>query len=206
MPPSRQTHPKTGLLHGNKPSFCVAAGVCYRLWDPSDTLDPTTPPEITDADLAPLALELVNWGDPSGDSLPWLDPPDPERLLTARQLLTELGAVDDKGAVTEGGRRMGGLGVHPRFAHLVMKAHDMGCGELGCVVASLLSERDVIRGAGPGAGAGAGAGLSADISLRLSALAGEGGWVRVIEHLSVGMHLGVRQARVCLGHVACVDA
>ncbi|KIY98238.1 ATP-dependent helicase HrpB [Monoraphidium neglectum] len=147
-------------------------GVCYRLWDPSDDLDESTAPEIADADLAPLALELAAWGDPAGDSLPWLEAPDPGRMEVARQLLRDLGAVDEKGAVTEGGRRMAALGLHPRFAHLVLRSRDLGCEELGCIVASLLSERDILRGSGTGGGGGGP--QSADIALRLSALAGDG--------------------------------
>jgi len=70
-------------------------------------------------------------GDPSGTSLPWLEAPDPDRLAAARQLLFDLGAVDDKGSVTPQGKQMGVLGVHPRFAHLVLRGREMGCGELG---------------------------------------------------------------------------
>ncbi|GBF89428.1 ATP-dependent helicase [Raphidocelis subcapitata] len=142
-------------------------GVCYRLWDASDALEPSTTPEICDADLAPLALSLAAWGAPDGSGLPWLDPPDPDRLEVARALISDLGAVDDRGAVTAAGRAMARMGVHPRFAHLVLRAREMGCAELGCVVASLLSERDILRGSGGGP-------PSADIALRLSALAGEG--------------------------------
>jgi ATP-dependent helicase HrpB len=142
-------------------------GVCYRLWDAGDPLDESTAPEIEDADLAPLALELAAWGAPDGGPLPWLDPPDPSRLETARGLLRDLGAVDARGGVTPTGRAMAGLGVHPRFAHLVLRAREMGCGELGCVVASLLGERDVLRGGGAGP-------TPADIGLRLDALAGAG--------------------------------
>jgi ATP-dependent helicase HrpB len=141
--------------------------VCYRLWDASDALEPATAPEIADADLAPLALSLAVWGAPDGSGLPWLDPPDPDRLGTARALISDLGAVDARGAATPAGRAMAGMGVHPRFAHLVLRAREMGCPELGCVVASLLSERDLLRGSGGGS-------PSADIALRLSALAGEG--------------------------------
>jgi hypothetical protein len=149
-------------------------GVCYRLWDNSEPLDESTAAEIEDADLAPLALQLAAWGAPDGASLPWLDPPDPTRLKTAGELLRDLGGVyaAPRGwAVTPAGRAMAGLGVHPRFAHLVLKAREMGCRELGCVVASLLGERDILRGGGrDGGGPG-----SADIGLRLEALAGAGG-------------------------------
>ena len=147
----------------------TAPGVCYRLWDAGDDLEESTPPEIWDADLAPLALELAAWGCPGGEGLPWLDAPDPERLEAARALLADLGAVEAgrSGAVTPAGRAMARLGVHPRFAHLVLRARDLGCAELGCVLASLLSERDVLRGGTGGAGA--------DINARLDALAGRDG-------------------------------
>jgi hypothetical protein len=71
-------------------------------------LEDSTPPEILDADLAPLALELALWGCPDGADLPWLDEPDAERLAGAVELLLELGAVDERGAVTaEGGLAAG---------------------------------------------------------------------------------------------------
>eukprot|EP00877_Chromochloris_zofingiensis_P012032 jgi/Chrzof1/7082/Cz02g10060.t1 len=79
-------------------------GVCYRLWDADDDLEESTPPEILDADLAPLALQLAAWGSPDGASLAFLDPPDPDRLATARDLLLDLGAVDRHDKVTDEGQ------------------------------------------------------------------------------------------------------
>lgn len=62
------------------------------------------------------------------------------------------------------------LGVHPRFAHMALRSAALGAPELGCLLASLLSERDVLRSGS--------AVQSADIALRLDALAGEGGWAQ----------------------------
>lgn len=125
----------------------VAPGVCYRLWPEhaQAALVPHGTPEILDADLAPLALELAAWGvaDPAG--LAWLDPPPPGAYAQARELLSELGALDAHGAITPHGRRMAGLPLHPRLAHMVLRAMDLGCGGLGCDLAALLSERDVFR-------------------------------------------------------------
>lgn len=59
-----------------------------------------TPPEMVSADLAPLALQLASWGCPEGQGLAWLDAPDPAMLGRARELLLELCAVDEKGALT----------------------------------------------------------------------------------------------------------
>jgi ATP-dependent helicase HrpB len=135
------------------------------------------PPEIISADLAPLALQLASWGSPDGEGLAWLDPPEPQALADARQLLLELAAVDEKGGLTATGRRMAALPAHPRFAHMVLRAQQLGVAELGCLLAALLSERDVFRGSSSsgsrGAG-GAGKDPGADLTTRLKVLAGEG--------------------------------
>ena len=51
----------------------LGPGVCYRLWDEAETraLAPFARPEILEADLAPLALTLAEWGvaDPHGPRL-----------------------------------------------------------------------------------------------------------------------------------------
>ncbi|TAJ84115.1 ATP-dependent helicase HrpB [Reyranella sp.] len=122
-------------------------GVCYRLW-PEETqrgLLPFTPPEILDADLAPLALELAAWGANDAASLPWLTPPPASSLATARALLTDLAAIDDNGAITPHGRAMVRLGQHPRLAHLVLKGREMGQGRVAALLAAILSERDFLR-------------------------------------------------------------
>src|SRR5262249_56190505 len=82
-------------------------GVCYRLWteEAQRGLLPFTPPEILDADLAPLALELALWGAREGD-LPWLTPPPAAALATARILLADLGAIDPACAITSHGPAM----------------------------------------------------------------------------------------------------
>lgn len=122
-------------------------GVCYRLW-PEETqrgLLPFTPPEILDADLAPLALELAAWGTTDAASLPWLTPPPAASLATARALLVDLAAIDDSGAVTPHGRAMVRLGQHPRLAHLVLKGRELGQGRVAALLAAILSERDFLR-------------------------------------------------------------
>lgn len=122
-------------------------GVCYRLW-PEETqrgLLPFTPPEILDADLAPLALELAAWGANDATSLPWLTPPPAASLATARALLVDLAAIDDSGAVTPHGRAMVRLGQHPRLAHLVIKGRELGQGRVAALLAAILSERDFLR-------------------------------------------------------------
>ncbi|PGH54660.1 ATP-dependent helicase HrpB [Azospirillum palustre] len=168
-------------------------GVCYRLWPEAThkALAPFTTPEIADADLAPLALELAVWGvsDPAG--LSWLDQPPAAAMAQARELLTGLGGLDKSGAITPHGRRMAGFGVHPRLAHMMLAGKAMGQGALACLVAALLGERDIVRSQ-PGF-------RDADLRLRVDLLRGEErGGQGAARGLSVdrgGAQQAVKQAR-----------
>jgi ATP-dependent helicase HrpB len=144
----------------------VEPGVCYRAWSESATraLAPFTAPEITEADLIPLALEIASWGVRDAARLKWLDPPPPALLSSARALLERLGAIDRSGRITAHGREMAQLPVHPRLAHMLLRARSLGSVGLAAELAALLGERDVLRG---GSGAS-----DADIRDRLEALRG----------------------------------
>jgi len=128
----------------------VAAGVCYRLWAEHEQhhLVAHSSPEILEADLAPLALELAAFGVDDPAMLRWLDEPPSAAYAQARELLVELGALESTtgGRVTTRGRRMAGLPLHPRLAHMVVEAETLGALPLACDLAALLSERDPIRG------------------------------------------------------------
>lgn len=121
-------------------------GICYRLWteEAQRGLAPFTPPEVLDADLAPLALELAVWGADDA-TLPWLTPPPAASLAMARNLLADLGALDDSGRITAHGKAMAKLGQHPRLAHLVLKGRVLGQGRIAALLAAILGERDFLR-------------------------------------------------------------
>ncbi len=144
----------------------LSAGHCYRLWSEGThaSLAPQTAPEILHADLAPLALELCCWGAGDATRLRWLDPPPAAHLAQARDLLRRLEAVDDAARITPHGRALAMAGAHPRLAHMLVKARELGAARLACDLAALLSERDMLRAA-PGA-------RDADLRLRVSALRG----------------------------------
>jgi len=125
----------------------TAPGVCYRLWSESAhaALAAQSTPEMLEADLAPLALELACWGTQDPASLSWIDPPPAATLTQARELLQRLEALDERGQATPLGRRMASLGTHPRLAHMIERGAALGLGELACDLAGLLSERDPLR-------------------------------------------------------------
>lgn len=122
----------------------LGPGICHRLWsqDTHTTLAPHNRPEILDTDLAGLALELAQWGVASPDGLGWLDSPPAGAFEQARALLTDLGALDPGGRITDHGRNMAELPLHPRLAHMLLCARAEGKGHAACLVAALLSERD----------------------------------------------------------------
>jgi ATP-dependent helicase HrpB len=125
----------------------VAPGICYRLWSEGAqaSLAPATPPEILEADLAPLALELARWGTDDATRLQWLDAPPAATLQQARELLQRLDALNAQGRMTAVGRDMARLPVHPRLAHMLLAARGLDAVELAAQLAALLSERDVLR-------------------------------------------------------------
>ncbi|MEP6548026.1 MAG: ATP-dependent helicase HrpB [Gammaproteobacteria bacterium] len=145
----------------------LSAGHCYRLWSEGThaSLVPQTAPEILHADLAPLALELSCWGAVDAASLSWLDPPPAAPLAQARDLLVRLEAIDCAARITPHGRKLAKLGLHPRLAHMLVKADEFGAPRLACDLAAILSERDILR-----AEVGA---RDADVRLRVAVLRGE---------------------------------
>lgn len=138
----------------------TAPGLCYRLWHEAEerALPAFDRPEILDADLTPLALELAAWGADDSGQLAWLDPPPAGTMAQARELLQRLGALDKDGRISQHGRRMIRLGAHPRLAHMLLSAQDEDR-RLACDLAALLSERDLLRNR-----------RDADLRLRLDAL------------------------------------
>jgi ATP-dependent helicase HrpB len=123
-------------------------GVCYHLWSETTQqgLVPYNNPEIIEADLAPLALELAQWGVADAATLRWLDAPPAAALTQAQQLLQQLGALDGQRRITADGVAMARLPLHPRLAHMLVRADSMGEGALACDIAALLSGRDILRG------------------------------------------------------------
>jgi ATP-dependent helicase HrpB len=127
----------------------LGPGRCLRLWSPAEQQRRPAHdrPELLECDPLPLALQLAAWGDPLGQDLSWLDPPPAASLQEAHAGLVRLGALPSSGPgiLTEAGRAMARLGLHPRLARMLLSGRSGGQAQLACELAVLLSERDPLR-------------------------------------------------------------
>jgi len=125
----------------------LSAGVCYRMWTATQHshLLKHASPEILHSDLSSLVLELANWGVTKIDDMQWMDMPPISATEQAKALLQQLGAIDDRSKINVHGRDMLKLGTHPRLAHMMLEALKLGQAYHACLLASLLTERDVFQ-------------------------------------------------------------
>lgn len=138
----------------------LGPGVCYRMWTKAthNRLNEHRTPEIEEADLASLALEMAQWGVEDIANLVWLTPPPKGHVEQANELLHQIDALED-GKITEHGKAIHKLPCHPRLAHMLILAQDEDLTALACDIAAILEERDPLaRDAG------------IDINLRIEAL------------------------------------
>lgn len=145
-------------------------GVAIRLWSEATqrSLRPQDAPEILVADLTDFALVTAAWQDVMGtapDMLPLLDAPPAGVLAGGRELLRELGALNEAGQITALGKRMVGLGTHPRLAAMLCAAKTIPERVTAACLAALLEERDPLR---PRPNMPSGASAGADIRTRLA--------------------------------------
>lgn len=118
-------------------------GVCWRLWSEGETraLPAFDRPEIMDADLAGLALDLAAWGVSDPAALTWLDPPPKPAWSEAIALLKRLRALDEEGRLTAHGAAIAKLPLPPRLAHMVNAAAQQGEALLAARISVLLTEQ-----------------------------------------------------------------
>ena len=118
-------------------------GVCYRLWDEPETrsLPAFARPEILEADLSRLALDLARWGARDADGLCFMDPPPAVAYAEARTLLQRIQALDGQGDLTAHGKALAEMPLPPRIAHMVVRAAASGQARRGAEIAALLTEQ-----------------------------------------------------------------
>ncbi|MDP1730687.1 MAG: ATP-dependent helicase HrpB [Devosia sp.] len=118
-------------------------GICFRLWNEGQNaaLEPFDRPEILESDLCGLVLDLASWGVSDPGQLAFLDPPPKPAWAEAAALLKSLDALDDDGRVTEEGRALARLPLHPRLAHMIHRAAAEGDAMTAAELAVLITER-----------------------------------------------------------------
>ncbi len=121
----------------------IEPGICLRLYSESQlNQQPYVPSaEILHSDLAPLAMELAQWGCTEASELKWLDVPTVSALTQARSLLCSLGLMDEKYQLTTAGKKVQQLGLEPRSgAMLVHALADNDWQSTALALAALLEE------------------------------------------------------------------
>lgn len=138
----------------------LSTGVCYRLWTMAthNRLAEHRVPEIMEADLTSLVLDMAKWGVSDINQLTWLTPPPKASLNQASDTLHQIAALENN-RITEHGKQIHQLACHPRIAHMLLKAETIEMKQLATDIAALLEERDPLpRDSG------------IDINLRIEAL------------------------------------
>jgi ATP-dependent helicase HrpB len=134
----------------------TAPGRCLRLWTEREHLDRAAQelPEVKRLDLAEVVLTLKASGMDDIASFRWLEPPEPQALARAEQLLADLGAISSLGSAREAralpritalGHRMLAFPVHPRYARMLLAAHEHRCVPAIALIAALTQGRNLMR-------------------------------------------------------------
>ena len=136
----------------------TAPGVCLRLWSQEEHAHRPAQeiPEVKRLDLAEVVLSLKAAGVWDLRRFRWLEPPEERALHHAEELLEDLGALrrpacepgGDPTAnpltITEIGRKMLAFPLHPRYARMLLGAHEHGCVNQACLLAALTQGRDLL--------------------------------------------------------------
>ncbi len=126
----------------------TASGYCYRLWseEQQQQLTRTIQPEIHNADLSQLCLQVLEWGITSPHELSWLDSPPNAHWQQAVDTLGQFNAIATNAngslQLTEHGQQMAALPLPPRLSHMLLWAQKLGALEHGIALAAMWSERD----------------------------------------------------------------
>lgn len=121
----------------------LGPGYCYRMWTPATQhqMQEHRTPEILETDLSPLVLDLAQWGIADASQLTWLNPPPKGVLDQASEMLHDLQVLEN-GKITAHGKKVHSLPCHPRIAHMLVEADELGLVALATDIAALLEERD----------------------------------------------------------------
>ena len=156
----------------------VAEGYCYRLWTQTSNhlMEDQRKPEIEEADLTPMVLDIAAFGESDIYQMDWLTEPPRGKVHSACQLLHSLGALstEELSSITPLGREMAAMPCHPRIAKMILTAETQAQKALACDIAAILEEKDPLS-----------AETDTDMTLRISILRSNrrkktlGRWARI---------------------------
>lgn len=121
----------------------LSAGKAYHLWHQSKVLLDHDIPEILCADLSQMLLELALWGNDAVETLSWMDLPPSSAIAHAKKLLQQLGALDKHGGITAHGHAMSRFALHPRLAHMMLKAKELDLSYEASLLAAVVTEKEI---------------------------------------------------------------
>lgn len=123
----------------------LSDGKCYKLWHKSKILQETSKSEILRTDLSSFFLDLALWGYEDIKEFKFLDYPQEVVQNSTNLVLQELQMLNEDNQITKFGKKSLTLGVHPRFAFMILRANELGFAYEACLLSAMLSEKDIFK-------------------------------------------------------------
>ncbi|GLJ07029.1 hypothetical protein SUGI_0055980 [Cryptomeria japonica] len=117
-------------------------GKCFRLYTEKsfhNDLQPQTYPEILRSNLANVVLTLKKLGIDDLVHFDFMDPPAPETLMRALEVLNYLGALDDDGNLTKLGEMMSDFPLDPQMSKMLVVSPEFNCSNEILSISAMLS-------------------------------------------------------------------
>jgi len=123
-------------------------GKCFRLYTEKaykSEMQSNTYPEILRSNLGTVVLQLKKLGIDDLVHFDFMDPPAPETLMRALELLNYLDALNDDGDLTELGSMMAEFPLDPQLAKMVIASTDHNCSNEALSIVAMLSVQQVFQ-------------------------------------------------------------
>lgn len=122
----------------------LGPGIAYRIWSKEEEKHyaEKTRPEILETELSQFLLEVSSWGSKVED-LKLLDKPQESSLSRSKTLLQNLELLDKSGKITDLGKKVMKLPLHPRLGYMVISSIAINELNLASILAALLNEKNI---------------------------------------------------------------
>ncbi|HMV41005.1 MAG TPA: ATP-dependent helicase HrpB [Leptospiraceae bacterium] len=122
----------------------LGPGISYRIWSKEEerNFSEKTKPEILETELSSFLLEILNWGSRLKD-LKFLDMPSESSVSRSKSLLLSLNLIDKQEKITDLGKEINRIPLHPRLGYMLYQTKDTKEFYLACLIASILTEKSL---------------------------------------------------------------